>query len=435
MRQNRCLPAVCMAVCLCVGGMSGCSNNSEKVVLEEENHSAQEKVLRFFSPMDVGSSALYYRELIDQYNRSNKGIRVVYEGISTGDGYNEYLEQRLDAGEGDDVFVVNADMVKTLYHKGYFYDMSQFSAFQQLNESAKEQAMIEDTAYCLPVSMTAYCLFVNLDVLDQYNLKPPQNLEEFRNCCRTIKAAGGTPMSLNRWYALTVPVLANGLSKVYGTDNLHDIRDGLNSGELKIGDYMKEGFRVAEEFIREGWYGDNLSTDFVDTIKAGDQDLPDFASGKTAFYFGHLDALSSAEEIKPDINCVIQGVPVADGTVTLTAALTRLSINADSKHLEETVDFVNYITSNKYKEVSAGGNGILPIYNDAEYTLSSEKMRPAYETFIKGGQVPIEDMQLHFTYWDTVRELSIRMFDGYTAGEAAEEYDRIQMEQIAQYDN
>lgn len=242
-------------------------------------------------------------------------------------------------------------------------------------------------------------------------------------------------MSLNRWYALTVPALANGLSKIYGAENLRDIRSKLNSGELKIGDYMQDGFEVVEEFIQEGWYGDGLSTAFVETMKAGDQDLPDFVSEKTAFYFGHLDSLSSAEEINPDINYVVQGVPVTDGTVTLPAALTRLSINADSKNLKETVDFVNYITSNKYNEMSSSGNGILPIYVDAEYKLKSEKMRPAYETFIKGRQVPIEDMQLHFTYWDNVRELSIKMFDGYTAGEAAEEYDRIQIEQIAQYDN
>ena len=89
MSRSRCLLAICIAVCLCTGGMSGCSNDTEKVVLEEDDPTAQEKVLRFFSPIDVGSSALYYRELIDQYNRLNKGVRVVYEGISTGDGYND----------------------------------------------------------------------------------------------------------------------------------------------------------------------------------------------------------------------------------------------------------------------------------------------------------------------------------------------------------
>ena len=435
MRRSRYLPVFFIAVCLYIAGISGCSNNTEKVILDNDGNTAAEKVLRFFSPLDSGSSVIYYRELIDQYNRANKGIRVVYEGISTGDGFNTYLEQRLDAGQGDDIFIVNADMVKALYHKGYFYDMSQFAVFQKLNDSARGQAVIGDIAYCLPVSMTAYCLYVNLDVLDQYNLKPPQNLEEFRNCCSTIKAAGGIPLSLNRGYALTVPAMANGLAKIYSSENIQDIRAGLNSGELKLGDYMKDGFQVVEEFIREGWYGDGLNTALVDTLKAGGQDLPDFINGKTAFYFGHLDALSTLEEENPDINFIIQGVPITDGTITLPAASTRLCINADSNYLEETVDFVNYITSNKYKEVSASGNGVLPIYEDAEYTLHSERMRPAYETFLKGGQIPIEDMQLRFTYWDTVRELSIKMFDGYTAGDAAEEYNRIQMEQIAQYDN
>lgn len=428
------LTAFCAAMCLAVGTLSGCSKDTEQVVLVDDETESKEKVLRFFAPMDTKTNdGMYYRELIDRYNLEHTDIHVVYEGISTGDGYNTYLEQRLDAGEGDDVFIINADMVKPLYHKGYLYDMSGFAAFRQMNSSTKEQAMIEDMAYCLPVSMTAYCLFVNLDVLKQYDLQPPENLEDFRNCCRTIKTAGGTPISLNRWYALTVPAMANGLYNVYSAENLQEIRDGLNSGDLKIGDYMQDGFQVVEEFVREGWYGDGLDTAFVDTVKAGEQDIPDFAAGKTAFYFGHLNALSMVEEANKNLDYVVQGVPVPGGTVTLPSPLTRMCINAHSSNLEETIDFVSYITNNKYEEISSGGNGFLPIYDQAEYTMGSDRMRPAYETFIRGGQIPIEDMQLRFNYWDTVRELCIKMFDGFTAGAASEEYNIIQAEQIAQY--
>ena len=49
------------------------------------------------------------------------------------------------------------------------------------------------------------------------------------------------------------------------------------------------------------------------------------------------------------------------------------------------------------------------------------------------GQIPIEDMNLHFTYWDTIRILCLEMVDGMSAEEAAEEYNRIQMEQIEAY--
>ncbi len=440
MSRKRRLVALSVVISLCSALLSGCTNQlsgeRNQVILADEEAAVQEKILRFFAPMDTpNNDGSYYRELIDQYNGENSGTRVVYEGISTADGFNKYLAQRLDTGQGDDIFIVNADMVKPLYHKGYFYDLSGLPAFQRMNESTREQAVIGDIAYCLPVSMTAYCLFVNLDVLDRYGLQPPKDLEEFRVCCRTLKEAGKTPISLNRGYALTVPAMAAGLYQVYSADNVEEIRQGLNSGDIHISDYMLEGFQSVEEFIREGWYGDGLDMATVNAMKAGDQDIRDFIDGKTAFYFGHLNAISMVEKMNSTLNYVVQGVPIPGGTVTLPAALTRLCVNANSEYLEETIDFINYITTEKYEEVSSSGNGLLPIYSDAEYALNSERMRPAYETFITGGQIPIEDMQLQFTYWDTIRELGIAMFDGFTAEEAAAAYDLRQAEQIALYQN
>lgn len=432
------MAAMGLAVCLCFIPMSGCgapsADGGSQVILADEDNSAQEKVIRFFAPVESASvDAIYYRSLIDRYNAQHTGVSAVFEGISTAEGFNQYLEQRLDAGQGDDIFIVNADMVKPLYHKGYFYDLSALSAFQELNDATKEQAVIGEFAYCLPVSMTAYCMFVNLDVLEQYGLQPPQNLEEFRACCGTIKEAGGVPISLNRWYALTIPAMANGLHQLYDADNIEEIRVGLNRGDIAIGDYMLEGFQVMEEFIREGWYGDNLDSVAVDGIRATIQDVPDFASGKTAFYFGHLNAMDMIEDANPHANYVIQGVPVPGGTVILPAVQTRLCVNADSAYLEEALEFLDYAASNQYEKVTGGDTGFLPIYKDREHTLSSERIRPVYELYQAGRQIPIEDMRLHFNYWDTIREICLTMFDGTTAEEAAEDYTKQQLEQIPLY--
>ena len=46
----------------------------------------------------------------------------------------------------------------------------------------------------------------------------------------------------------------------------------------------------------------------------------------------------------------------------------------------------------------------------------------------------LEDMHLKFGSWDVVRELCLEMFNGMTAEEAAEEYNKIQLEQISGYD-
>lgn len=75
------------------------------------------------------------------------------------------MEERLDSGKGDDIFIVNEDRVKSLYSKGYFCDLSGLAGVQMLNKAAKAQAVIGDITYCIPVNMSAYALFVNLDVL------------------------------------------------------------------------------------------------------------------------------------------------------------------------------------------------------------------------------------------------------------------------------
>ena len=430
--------ALCMAVILCLSLLAGCGNTPAagggQVFVENEAEGQDEQVLKFFAPTDNDSSmARYYKEMIDRYNEGHSGLRVTLEGISTADGFNEYLEQRLDAGEGDDVFILNADSVKPLHAKGYLYDLSGLPVFEKLNDATKDQAMIGDIAYCIPVNMSAYVMFVNVDLLEQYGLEPPQNLEEFINCCRTVKAGGGTPLSLNRWYALTVPAMANGLYQIYSAENSKELLAGLNSGEVKIGDYMLEGFELFQTAVEEGWYGDGLDGAAVNALKAGDTDYPDFAAGKTAFYFVTVGNIKRMDSKYPEINCIAQGVPIPGGTVTLPAVVSRLSVNANSEYLEDALEFVSYITSGVYRKTSEAGGSELPIYDDVAFVLSSERMRPAYETYMSGGQIPIEDMRLNFTYWDTVRELCIKMFDGMTAQEAAEEYNRIQAEQLAAY--
>lgn len=434
MRKRR-LAAGWIAVVLCLSLMTGCGNTPDvgngQVFLEDDSKAQEKRILTFFAPQDSNSSeAQNYKALIDRYNEGHDELRVSFEGVSTADGFNEYLEQRLDAGKGDDIFIINADSVKPLYAKGYLYDLSGLPAFEKLNDTARSQAVIGDIAYCIPVNMTAYGMLVNVGLLAQYGLKTPQNLDEFKHCCQMIKAGGGTPFSLNRWFALTVPTMANGLYKIYGGKNLGETIDKLNSGEFKIGDYMLEGFEFFQTAVEEGWYGDGVDGGTADALKAGDTDIPDFIAGKTAFYFGTIGGITKVESENPDMDCLAQGVPIPGGTITLPAVVSRLSVNADSENLEDALDFVSYITSGVYRKTMESGKSNLPIYDDAEFTLDNEHLRPAYETYMSGGQIPIEDMQLKFNYWDTVRTLCISMLNGMSAEEAAEEYNRIQLEQI-----
>lgn len=428
------------ALVLFIGGLSGCYHSSgsgnEVNVVEPETlkELPQEKTLTFFAPVESKSSgAVSYRKLIDKYNKSHD-VHVVFEGIATADGYNEYLEERLRTGKGDDIFVVNEDSVKTFAQEGYFYDLSSLKAFEKMNKSARDEAVIGDTVYCIPMNMTAYALFVNKDVLEQYELQPPENLEEFNACCTKIKELGGTPLSLSRWHATAVPTIANGLYKLYDDPDFQEQLERLNSGEEQIGGYMLEGFQIFQDMVEKGWYGDGVSGTDADGLRAGERDIPDFASGETAFYFGPLEYIPAVDEANPQLDYHVQGIPVPEGTALLTTAVSRLCVNPDSESLEDAMEFVAYLSEEYYKENMEKRDIILPVYENAEFILGDERMRPAYETYLSGIRIPAEDMQLRFGSWDVVRELCIEMFDGMTAAEAAEKYNQIQLEQIAGYE-
>ena len=268
--------------------------------------------------------------------------------------------------------------------------MSSLEAFQKLNDSAREEAVIGDTVYCIPMNMTAYALFVNMDVLERYGLEAPDNLEEFKVCCTEIKAHGGTPISLSRWHATAVPTIANGLYKLYDGPDIQKHLELLNSGEEQIGDYMVEGFEAFQTSVENGWYGDGVDGDAADALRAGEKDISDFTSGMTAFYFGPLEYIPLVEEANPPPDYHVQGIPVPGGTALLITVVSRLCVNPDSDNLDEAMEFVSYLSSEYYKESMENGTIILPVYKSSDFTLSNEKMRPAYDTYVSGIRIPAD---------------------------------------------
>ncbi len=423
--KARPLGAALLACALSATLLGGCSA-PEAAITTTPSTSQETTELTFFAPVDISASAAkYYTSLIDQFNAENPDIHVALDSVATADGFNDFLEGRLDAGQGDDVFIVNADSVKSLYAKGHFYDMSTFSVFDQVDNAARAQSTIDGFTYCLPFSMNAYCMYVNTAVLDRYGLAVPTNLDEFLNCCEVIKAGGGTPLALNRWYALTVPALANGLASVYGSDDPEALVAAMNRGELKVGDVMADGFALIERFIDDGWYGDGLTTETVDTLKAGAQDVPDFANGDVAFMFCTADTYERVDTENPEASIIATGVPVEGGMVTLPAISVRLSMNAHGSNIDAARRFVEYLSTNEMQEQRSGNTGVLPILKGQRLQVD-QRIEPMVEVYQGDAQVPIEDMRLSFTYWDTVRELCIKMFDGYSAAQASAAYNDIQ---------
>lgn len=171
--------------------------------------------------------------LIDQFNATHDGIQIQVEGISVKDGYDDILEKRLASGKGDDIFTVNADKVKDFVSKGYLYDLSGLPAYDRLFISAKSQSTVEGVVYTIPLTMSVYGMYVNTKLLEQYGLSAPEDYDSWIHCCEVLKENGVTPVAINRWCGMTVPVMAKGLYRIYQSEDYENIVKGLNDGVSK----------------------------------------------------------------------------------------------------------------------------------------------------------------------------------------------------------
>lgn len=426
-----------LVILFAVSLTTGCQKAGDIDDLQLREESTEKEVLTLFMPADgiKSDEANVYKEVISEYNKQRNDVNLIVDGMPTAEGFNEALEKRLESGgEGADLFIVNADSVKPLNAKGFFYDLSDLPAYGLLNDFARAEATVDGTVYAIPLQMTAYGLFVNVGLLKEYNLQPPQNLDEFLFCCQVLKENGITPLSLNRGYAMTCLAMARGLYPVYQAADKESILAGLNDGSIKIGDYMLEGFRFFEMLVEEGYYGDNITVEKTKSIKPTTSDLEDFLEGKTAFAVFTAGREQVIGREAPDMEFIQQGFPVLpDGTVCLPAVATRLCVNAKGAHVEEALRAVDYMTSVKAEEFIKEGSGYLPAIRSNKETSVDARILPLYEDAVSQGQIPIEDMSLHFNYWDTIRELCLKIIGGMSPEEAAEEYNRIQAEQIETY--
>lgn len=422
-------------VCAIAASLFGCQTQTPDVGVQLNDKPVDKVTLSFFSPVETswenGSS---FRDSTLLYSQAHSDVQIAFEGVSTADGYDQFLLERLDTGSAVDIFIVNAESVKSIAQKGQFYDLSGLESFDLLTRSAQEQATVNGIAYTIPLEMAVYVMNVNVSLLERNGLEVPQNYADFMACCRTLKAQGVTPIALNRWWAMAVPVMARGLAPLYQAENRAQLIDELNRGEAKIGDYMLEGFAMFEQFLNEGCYGEELTAEQVDAIKANTQDAEDFESGRVAFRFVPISNLEPTTLENGD-KCVFAGIPMlAQGVITLPSIATRLCINANSPNLETTVSFADFLVTQRIDAISRQtATHLSPFHASTEVKADCPWARSVLGLLEADGQIPLEDMNLHFSYWDNTRALCLAMVDGMSAQEAAQEFNRIQQEELQAY--
>ncbi|WP_294147846.1 ABC transporter substrate-binding protein [uncultured Clostridium sp.] len=413
-RKNRAVSAAFMMSFLL---LAGCKGPSSEVNYEENG--GEPVVLTFFGNKYETENVTVIEEILSGFMKENPDIRVSYESLK-GVEYYEALSKRMEAGKGDDVFMVNHDSVLELKKKGRLADLSGIGTIPNYADSMLGQMEDGESIYWLPTSVSVFGLYCNMDLLKEYGQDVPRNLGEWEDTCGLFLEKGITPVIANNDISLKTLAIGQGFFGVYQENRQAEVFERLNSGRESLSQYLTPGFSLAERFIEKGYIDREKA---LNTMKTSD-DLAEFAKGESPFMLTGAWAAGRLTGMAPKLNFQVFPYPVLpDGTLAVINADTRLSINADSAHPEAAVKFVEYFTRPENIQKFADQQCSLSPLKDSAPS-SVDAIRPLVSCYQSGRTVIGTDGLLELPIWNLTAEVSMKLLSGETVESAMEWMDQ-----------
>lgn len=413
--------------------LTACSGgNDDPSVWVLDSQDSRPQYLSFFSPTSLSESDVS-KYWTDQFMKQyNKQVYVDFDGAayyaSEGLSYRELLVKRLKSSAPDDLYIINAEDVMEFEKKGYWMDLSDMDFVENLSELAYYQSIYNEKVFSVPLSVVGFGFIWNVEILKEHSLAIPENLSEFLHVCETLKSNGILPYGANKGFSLTVPAMSIGFAELYRSEDQEERIDLLNSGEMPVSAYLRDGFAFLSMMIEKGYMDPEQA--LASTPHAEDVEL--FLSGECAFICTQMGKIYDWAE-KP-FQMEMTGLPLlADGYNAVYGATQRLCVNPKSKNLDTALEFIEMIGTTQALQRSAELVNTMPstkIWNAENYPMETRMA----SLLSQPGQVPNQDFALHFNTWESIRNVARELCSGIDIDQACAMLDEKQLANLKEYE-
>lgn len=362
----------------CAGGSSpktneGAGADSEKVTI---------KIMDFKTEITDKIKAMAADYMAENPN-------VIIEAQVTGN-YDTLVKTRFAAGDGPDIFMTRAytdiqDWSERLV------DLSSEPWMDKVIPSSVPGMTVDGKKYGFPLAVEGYGFIYNKDLFAQAGIeKLPETLTELKEVNEKLKAAGILSYSegYNSFWVLGQHLF--NLPFAYEPDS-EGMIEKMYKGEAKIADLKNlDGFfDVLDMTVDYGKGTDTIGLNY-------DNQVSEFASGKTAMIQQGVWAIDSITKINPDMNIGMFAIPLNDNpedTKMPVGVSTYYSINKDSKAIEESKKFLTWLHENGQKYI-VDSYKMIPAFTDLETTADLGPLAEDLDKYLKDEKTLIWSFQL-----------------------------------------
>lgn len=397
-----------MTAVLFLGSSAGCAGKTgQNYIIDAEVLCAPQTRLTFFGFKYEALNVTAIEDTLHGYMDACPEINISYDGIKSPD-YFDVLGKRMSTGNGDDIFMVDHARVLELGQRGQLADLSDLSTLEGFSDLARSQMGADGGIDYVPTTISAFGLYCNLDLLKEHGRKVPENLAEFEAVCDYFVGQGITPIVANNDISLKTVAIAKALLPLYQHEDVAEQIARLNDGSADLAEALQPGFELVERMLARGWVD---SEEALVTAKTKD-DLVLFAGGERPFMLTGAWAVSRIRDLEPQFDFTVRPYPILeDGCVLAINMDTRVSVNADSPHVEEAKQFLEYITQpDVLWEFVDNQSSFSPLKENR--LAEDEAIQPIGPYLTNGRSVLGSDDNLRFPIWNMTRQCVVGMLEG-----------------------
>lgn len=298
------------------------------------------------------------------------------------------LQPALDAGEAIDMFDEDIDRVAVTWgsyllpldsYIGKTYPSTGGKAWNSvvnktLIDLAKQLGggQVKNIPYQPFVFTTMY----NKDLFKQAGVtETPKNWDEFLAVCAKLKAAGITPITVDDAYMAAL--FGYCMDRMVGSDAASAM---VKNNDFK-GPQVLEFGKIWENMAKNGY----ISPKAASNIYPAGQ-IEEVAAGKVAMYLNGTWLPNEIKMSAPNLNWGAFAWPAMGGGDGISAnnfGGQSFGINKNSKHPDETFQFIAYLTSGKWDIELARESIGIPMGNDSAWPTQLAEAKPVIDNTTK----------------------------------------------------
>ncbi|OAB44908.1 extracellular solute-binding protein [Paenibacillus antarcticus] len=290
------------------------------------------------------------KKLVTQYQTEHPNIKIELDSLNT-DQQKLKLKTQAASKEVPDITIVNpAAQMKPFVEAGLFAPLNDMLDQNSLKDTFQEGLLdwysFDNNTYALPDGNNIAVVYYNKELFEKAGVQVPTTFEEMLTVVGTLKEKGITPIAIGEKDSWTGSFLfMNMLLRTNGPGFLQDVVDQKKTFDDPA---FKEAVDSFQSLVTAGAFQEG-ATSF--DYNAG-ENL--FKTGKAAMYFMGTWATGGIETSSVNGKVGVFKFPTIGGkgdpNEFMLAPGSAFAISANSEHLQETKDFLNWFMLNFPKE-------------------------------------------------------------------------------------